>query len=1179
MKLMSKPHQLRKINKKSIKTTKKKIAVNNDVKIKKEPELDSFHEKSESEENSDSDNESFCEQFSDEEPKAKRRLSHAHNSDEEISKKKFKRENDLYKPPTVEELNQLRETENLFHSNLFRLQTEEILAEVKLADKYKKRFDVWYEKFKQNIESLKETKKKKVCDLTSFKKFKTKIPVLDVPENEKEFFQFLKPSKISIIGSYALDTTIGPNVIIDIMVEMPSKIFRGYDHQNYRYFKKRAIYLTYIAMHLTDEIAEKKMFFGESWMPKLKLIPSGPLSKKVTIHVHVAANSSSFELNQFSPEKNNVQPNWYFKTDSSDLSELIPTPFYNSNILHDLTMAEANSHCAKMLSGYPNIRDGIILIKIWLRQRQSESAYDAFNGHILTMYVLYLLMEKKLNTFMSCYQIIRNVWNNLAQTNWCEQGISMNKQAENIAKLEEYKNFYDYVFLDMTGNHNLVANIPVSNYLWLRSEANLAVKSLDNPSVDSFQVLFMRRLPFYSLFDHVICLHDTQELEKLANEQISHTRKLDMGLNKRMHLIKMIYDLLREGLGRRISQIYVRPDTCKEWALNKKSPNSWRPIFIGLQLNPERCFEIIDKGPVANLPEADAFRKFWGQKSELRRFQDGSICEAVVWSKENTLAEKRIICKKIIMYLLKGKLDISKHQYLYGADQAEEFLRFKKTSITKFKYGTGEEATFQVIKVFNELEKELLSLSDLPLAITGIQASSAVFRYTDVFPPLATVYKPDDKNTMKGENCLLLNDESIEEAPKYAPISEAIIQLSASGKWPDDLEAVRKTKAAFHLQIAENLRKVYNYQIRVNMNYLDIFKEGFIFRIKVAHQKEIALMKQKIGANGIILYRDNDESIELEKQLFHLPKLNGALYGLHSQQPSFGPTCCLAKRWLSAHLIDSSHIPDIVIELIVASIYLTPEPYKSAQMPQVAFFRFLEFFASDVWRTEPIIVNFNDEMSREQIITAENLYRSNKETLPLLFIITPYDQSKSIWTKKTPSMLILNRINSLARESLKLIEKELFDNFTLILKPIFKSPLSEYDILIHLKTEFNPKIYQYYDLDETFPKNSWHPYKFHTEQKLPVIDFDPIQMYLNELRCGYSEFALFFHDTYGGSVVGVLFNPKAVEPKDFKVANMNCRKINAKGKLVINIEALVEDFNVIGRNLIDHIHVNPRITL
>lgn len=76
--------------------------------------------------------------------------------------------------------------------------------------------------------------------------------------------------------------------------------------------------------------------------------------------------------------------------------------------------------------------------------------------------------------------------------------------------------------------------------------------------------------------------------------------------------------------------------------------------------------------------QAADFRKFWGVKSELRRFQDGSIREAVVWSKGKTLADKRIICKKIIKFLLKTKFSIFEDQYLFIADQLEDLLKLHK---------------------------------------------------------------------------------------------------------------------------------------------------------------------------------------------------------------------------------------------------------------------------------------------------------------------------------------------------------------------------------------------------------------------------------------------------------------------------------------------------------------------
>ncbi|XP_011302572.1 nucleolar protein 6 [Fopius arisanus] len=1092
-------------------------------------------------------------------------------------KKRIKKNNELYKPPTAEELSQLRETENLFHSNLFRLQIEEILTEVKLKDKYKKLFDTWFIELKKNIRSISETKERELTRKKSLKKLEIEVPDLDVPINQKGTYRFLKPSNISPIGSYTVNTTVGPDVIVDVMVEMPSALFQKHDYQDYRYMRKRSIYLSYIAANLSDSLIERKKFFGESYMPKLKIIPSGALGKRVTVHIHIAAEKGSFKLSRFSPEKNSVRPNWFFNSnnDPSEVSALPPTPHYNSNILHDLTMGETNTRASKVLKEYPNLRDGIILLKIWLFQRQPEKSYEGFNGHILMMYVLHLLYEKRLNTFMSSYQIVRNVWNNLVQTNWSETGITMCPDLEAKSRVSEYQKYYDCVFLDSTGHHNLAANISIDNYLWIRSEAEVAVKSLDNASINSFQVLFMRRLPFYSIFDHFVCFHDVEGLKKLL-DGVPDEKKVDLGVHKRSHVINLIVNILKKGLGRRVSQLYVKPEDYKEWELTEKIPSHLNRIFIGFQLNPEFCFNILDKGPEANAPEAADFRKLWGNKSELRRFQDGSICEAVVWNKSTTISEKRMITKQIVMFLLKSQLDISKSEYFYAGDQIDEFLKYRKTKLIKFPYGTGEEATLQTLQVFNSLEKELTGLTELPLSITGVQGISPVFRYTDVFPPLATGYKADE-DTEEGENCLLLKETaSLEKAPTSARAIEGVIQLSASGKWPDELEAVRMTKTAFHIQIAECVRKSLGLRAKGNCNYVDILKDGFVFRLSVAHQREIALMKQQMGEDGVIKYRDNEESISLENHLFHLPKLNGALHGLHSQQPSFGPTCCLVKRWLSAHLLDASHFPEIVVELLVAAMYLNPDPYKPAQIPQTAFIRILQFFAREAWSTDPVIVNFNGEMTREEVVAVENHFGETRETLPPLFISTPYDHNKSIWTGVSPSILVLNRVASLAKEVLKLVERELFESSFIVWEPMFRPTTGGYDILIHVKAELNARRPQALDLDGSLPQSKRRPYKPHPNVTIPIIGFNPVDKYLEELRNNYGAFALFFHDTYGGSVIGVLMKPTELEKREFKVPNVNCRRIDGSGKLVLNVPAMIEDFSLLGHGLVENIDVQSK---
>lgn len=226
-------------------------------------------------------------------------------------------------------------------------------------------------------------------------------------------------------------------------------------------------------------------------------------------------------------------------------------------------------------------------------------------------------------------------------------------------------------------------------------------------------------------------------------------------------------------------------------------------------------------------------------------------------------------------------------------------------------------------------------------------------------------------------------------------------------------------------------------------------------------------------------------------------------------------------------------------------------------------------------------------------MAVESLYRTARDTLPPLFISTPYDQQKSLWTRKSPTLLILNRISALAKTSLKLFEDLLFQWNVIDVKPIFRPPLSEYNCLIYLKSCFNPRKLQAIDIPNDEPEIAWHTFKPHSKAKIPIVGFDPVQCYLKELRVStffqsryiqmnesidslqmnYGEFALFFHDTYGGMVIGVLFKPTALDKKEFKLSNLNGRKINADGQLVLNVSAMIEDFHILGKDLIESIDI------
>ena len=89
---------------------------------------------------------------------------------------------------------------------------------------------------------------------------------------------------------------------------------------------------------------------------------------------------------------------------------------------------------------------------------------------------------------------------------------------------------------------------------------------------------------------------------------------------------------------------------------------------------------------------------------------------------------------------------------------------------------------------------------------------------------------------------------------------------------------------------------------------------------------------------------------------------------LHQQYSSYGPACCLAKRWMSAQLLDPYHFPEMCVELLVASLYLMPAPYQPPNQPQLGFFRFLHLLAHTNWNSEPVILNLNSEMTSEYFL-------------------------------------------------------------------------------------------------------------------------------------------------------------------------------------------------------------------
>ncbi|KAM9509042.1 nucleolar protein 6 [Guaruba guarouba] len=1080
---------------------------------------------------------------------------------------------ELYKPPTNEELNRLKETEDLFHSSLLRLQIEELLKEVTLKETKKKKIDAFLHEINSLLSAIPETPETELTDQAWLPK-DVKVPFLQVPFSVKGRFHFMPPAELKVVGSYLLGTCIRPEINVDMAVTMPREIFQDKDNLNQRYHRKRALYLAHIAQHLS-----KQQLFGSvkfAYMnsnhlkPILLLRPQGKDEKMVTVRLHACPAPGLFKPSRFYPSKNNIRTAWFVEQSTPKEGALEPpTPHYNNSILCDTMLLSHLQFLSNAATDFPGMKDGVALLKVWLNQRQLSKGLGCFSGFLVSMLVAYLLMKRKIVKMMSGYQVLRSTLQFLATTDLSVTGISLVKDVDPaLPVLDDFQQAFEVVFVDPSGLVNLCADMTASKYHQVQFEARYSMEILDDRMVDGFQALLMTAKPMLRAFDHVFHLKHVSKLQGTCKKMQLLNELMDRGGNYVAAALPFIVSLLVRGLsGRALLVVHSLPQT-PEWPIDAEPPKhkDVGPLTFGLLFYPDFAASVLEKGPQADHPEALDFRTFWGEKSELRRFQDGSICEAVVWE-ANTAYQKRLIPEQIVRHLLKLHADIPESSICYMGALLESVIRTGKEAS-----GTGEEAMVSVVRAYDDLSRKLWHLKELPLMVTSVQGVHPALRYTDVFPPIPMKPVYSFHARIKTKQMLLPSEEK--PCPAYIAPLKMICHMEGSGQWPQDKDAIKRIKAAFHLQLAELLQQQHQLVCRPAVTHTDVCKDGYVFRLQVAYHREPLILKEVVTPEGMLKYQDTEESRQLEVEIQHKPYITSSLHGLQQQHPVFGSACRLAKRWVSAHLL-SDNISEECMDLLVAFLFLHPAPFTPPSSPQVGFLRFLDLLATFDWKNSPLIVNLNAGLTDADCTEIKSKFAAARSRLPVMFIATPKDPWSSMWTQERPSAQILQRLTVLASESLRALEEQLMDPLkTQDVKMVFRPPLDFYDVLIHLNPKQIPRHLE--SVDQPLKSFSRGVVKNSSAEKIlfPVVDYDPVQCYLQELRDAFSDLALFFYDKHGGEVIAVLWKPLSFQPQPFKASNVKGRMVttlNDKLVCVPNVEAILEDFEVLGEGLVKRV--------
>jgi U3 small nucleolar RNA-associated protein 22 len=513
----------------------------------------------------------------------------------------------------------------------------------------------------------------------------------------------------------------------------------------------------------------------------------------------------------------------------------------------------------------------------------------------------------------------------------------------------------------------------------------LAAKSLSylsrEDSSDKFDVLFLSNLDLAHLrYDHVISF-DVKE----ANPS---TYLGDGGLSTSSsnHLCSLIPKMISQGLGNRLDSVSARRSSASSWSLKSQSClDSNRRITIGLNLNQEHCLSGVVYGPspdgTEDSGELEQFMNLWGEKSQLRRFKDGSIVQSVVFDNDGTYEGRSLVSLDMASYLVKKHAGIVNGDVINGwGSQLFPFIKSPEVELTN--------STFKpVMDSFSMLTKKLRELDEIPLSIAEIKPSCPALRYTSTFVP-----QPN-----KAMDIAL-----------FCPPLDIVIEFESSARWPDDFLAIQEMKIAFFVHIAKALPGKWggasvsisvddttaSLQSRsiLTSRFMDITSpEGYVFRCRIHNEREAQLMPKPL-------------LLEYQNAFILSPTFSTRIQSLALEMPSLPYAIRILKRWLSSHMLLDVRVPSIFAELLCVAVYTTQcDPWTQAPCsPITGFLRALALISSYDWENKLMSVfgPSTDSMTE----TFHNLRRSmNKEGANggggYMFIACDIDVDCAFWTR------------------------------------------------------------------------------------------------------------------------------------------------------------------------------------
>jgi U3 small nucleolar RNA-associated protein 22 len=829
---------------------------------------------------------------------------------------------------------------------------------------------------------------------------------------------------------------------------------------------------------------------------------------------------------------------------------LAPSPFYNASLKSDCNLQaylKLLHSASKQSAGF---KDSCILGRIWLRQRGLGSSLSKGGfGHFEWAALTALLLQgggtkghSVLSPGYSSYQMFRAVLQFLSSTNMAAKPQSYETPSDFQSMKSNIPMFYDG-----PRGQNILYKMTPWSYMMLKDESKTSLDMLNDAAFDQFESTFILRT------DQP--LHRFDCLVRIPVPNQDHAESSGDHETSVAHFSRRLCEVLREGLMDRVKLIHIQEDGLQSWSI--KSSASFaeqRSLLVAVVFDPLHVDRLVDHGPSAeDKKKAAKFQKFWGEKAELRRFKDGSILESLVWSPGSSYS----IFQDIFTYLIKRNFgaDASKSLSFIG-DGMEKSLPSNGTSLKAF------EALRQA---FNAFEKHIRDMEGLPLQLRQLSAISPQLRYASVQPPIHsprhTLNKPAD----------------------------VLIQFEGSGRWPDDVVAIQRTKIAFLLKIGSLLEEsdsstttrlgIENEDHPLqNCAFLDvIYESGAAFRLRIHNDRELVLLerqiKDKLTDNRV--REDAVTALSIYKRTFiQLPLLTQSIATHCTRFPLLSPSIRLMKQWFDRHML-SRHVSEELIEHLVARTFVQPYPWRAPSSAMSGFLRTLLFISRWDWRFVPLIVDFTGKMTSKDVASINTRLEAWRKIDPgmnrtVLFAASNHDTTGTAFTDAGPSKMVAARMTALARSACKLVKDQ---GVNLDHRALFASSTADYDFVVHLAPKFA------HDDAQKAGKQKYKNLEVQSKADLEQIGYEPVKEYLCELERLYTSSIILFHSAASGPVIAGLWNPQIVPARRFKVNLAYATKLEMgsddeeEGEIKLDKSAILSEIARIGGDMVSRIEV------